>query len=79
MRVDEVAPEPVVHLECYDAQNSRLNENRYRLSEVRYIAQEVGFAAEVLSDLIDGMISSTQLPSIPLGDSEGGQREMREF
>jgi hypothetical protein len=79
MRVDEAIPEPVVHFECYDAQNSRLNENSYRLSEVRYIAQEVGSAAEVLSDLIDEMILSAQLPPIPLSDPEGRQREMREF
>lgn len=79
MRVHEVAPEPVVHFESYDAATSRLNENSYRLSEVRYIAQETGFAAEVLSDLIDKMIASAQLPSIALGDPEKRQREMREF
>ena len=79
MRIHEVGREPVVHFECYDAQNSGLNENRYRLPEVRYIAQETGSAAEVLSDLIDEMISSTQLPSIPLGKHEARQRNAREF
>jgi hypothetical protein len=79
MRVDEVAPEPMVHFECYDAEKSRLNENHYRLSEVRYIAQETGVAAEVLSDLFDKMISSAQLPTIPLDIPEARRRETREF
>lgn len=79
MRIHEVGHEQVVHFECYDAQNNRLNENRYYLSEVRYIAQETGSAAEVLSDLIDEMISFAQLLPIPLGKREARQRNVREF
>ena len=79
MRMHEASHEPVAHFECYDAQNSCLNENRYRLSEVRYIAQETGSAAEALSDLIDEMISSTQLLPIPLSKHEARQRNVREF